>query len=160
MVQGGHFQQAAQFAQFQVFQLAVHGATGFGPAPLQVLQQVFQDRSLGQGASLLVSCFQVFGVDIQLARQTQGIHQILQHPALALVAGVGLGIHQIQHGPQAPGRNPHLVELLWILHPGLLRQQFLETRQADLEGAVQQDRQVGWVHLMIVDAIWKSEKMA
>ena len=38
--------------------------------------------------------------------------------------------------------------------------QFLQARQPDLKGAVQQDRQVGWVHQMIVDAILKSEKMA
>jgi hypothetical protein len=42
----------------------------------------------------------------------------------------------------------------------VLGQQLLKARQADLEGAVQQDRQVSWVHPSILDAIFKGEKMA
>ena len=39
-----------------------------------------------------------------------------------------------------------------------LAQQLLQARQPHLEGAVEQDRQVGWMHPMILDARRESEK--
>jgi len=75
------------------------------------------------------------------------------------VAGVDLGIHQIQHGSQAAGRDADLVQLLVVLGPVRGGQQLLQTRQPDLEGAMKQDRQFGWVHQMILSVFRKSEKL-
>ena len=97
-------------------------------------------------------------MDIEFPGQAQDVHQALQRSPLALVARIDLRIHQVQHGAQAPGRHPDLVQLLHVLSPVRLAEQLLQARQAHLEGAVEQDRQVGWMHPMILDARRESEK--
>jgi hypothetical protein len=94
-------------------------------------------------------------MDVQFARQAQDVYQALQGPALALVAWIGFRVHQIEHGTQAAGGYPHLVELLIVFDPVVLVEQLLEVRQADLEGPMEKDRQFGWVHPMILGAVSK-----
>ncbi len=68
----------------------------------------------------------MFGVDILLAGQSKQVDQTLEGTALALVARLDLGIHQIQHGTKTAGRHPDLVQLLRVFNPMLLANQLLE----------------------------------
>jgi hypothetical protein len=52
------------------------------------------------------------------------------------------------------------MELLSVFSPELLGEQFLQARQTNLEGVVQEYRQFGWMHPMILDAIESGEKLA
>ena len=99
-------------------------------------------------------------MDVELAGQAQGVHQPLEGPTLALVARIDLGVHQVQHGPEPAGRDADLVQLLLVLGPVRGVQQLLQARQPNLEGAMKQDRQFGWVHQMILSVFRKSEKLA
>ena len=65
-----------------------------------------------------------------------------------------------QHGPEPAGRDADLVQLLLVLGPVRGVQQLLQARQPNLEGAMKQDRQFGWVHQMILSVFRKSEKLA
>ena len=149
----GHLQEAVEVRQRQLVQRLVHGAAGLGAAAVHLFLQVLEDGGLGGRVDVEVAGSQKRGMDIQLPGQAEGVHQPLQGPALPLVARVIAGIHQVQHSPQAARRDAHLVELLHILGPRTGLEQVLQTRQADLEGAMKQDRQLRWMHQTILDTV-------
>jgi len=158
--QSWNLQQFAKIGQPKPCQFLGHGAPGFGTTPVHLFQEVLKDRGLGRGVGLRKTDLKILGVDIEFPGQAQGVHQSLQGAPLAPVSGVGLGIHQIEHGAQAPGGHANLVEQFYVLPPAILGQQFLEPGQPDLEGPVEQDRQLGWMHPMSLDTIRYGEKLA
>ena len=119
--QAGHVQEPARSGRRSSLQLLVHGAAGLGPGPVHALQQVFQHGALAGSGGRPAVLLQAGGMDIELPRQAEDVHEPLQGPPLGLVAGVGLGVHQVQHGAEAPGGDAHLVQRFLRPRPSLRR---------------------------------------
>ncbi len=94
-------------------------------------------------------------MDVQFAGQPKDVHQTLQCAAVAFVSRVDLRVHQVEHGAEPTGGHADLMELLSVFRPEVLLQQFPQARQADLKGAVKQDRQFSWMHPLILGVVSK-----